>query len=638
MSTGEQDYTYLLGLARMREILVIDRDHMLAGKQAALAQRADVLSAVESAIDVELRMLTGVIPDSSSGPPSDTITEAAWTYLHERRPQQAAGSQGSPSAYDQLKAVFAEHGKIGEAQAVLNFVEQANFPGKESWYPAEEALATILENAFTSWERAKNKILADETVGPLLASARALRDDLPPVDQRNLDLMYELWIQSNGLPPDLSARRQTLNQECREAFQNAKDQNKMTPLIKPLDALMVVLRRESKILAKLLKISPYDAFLRVRKTGVTTEDIKRIFPQLKVELPPLISSILQHQAQEHEVLPLPSVPINVQQRVVMRLLQAMGTDPNTVTLGQAGSGGSFAEGSWDDVRVVIDLQEDDFLKGIMGTIHELGHAGYFAGLPRENKYQPVAQWGSNALHEMMSMFCERGLASSLLFMEWLSGVVQEELSKEPTATIAERADDKAFDPSNLYRKIMRVDSSEKRRIKAHFVLYPLHVMVQSFVEVGLLNGRLKAKTVSPFRTRLMRKFLGVDTRGDVKLGAAQDPHLAWNNSFPQYVMGLLGAIQLWAAYEKSDPHVDDKIRSGELKPIIAWLKSNIYSKGSIKTTDELLQAATGEGLSAQPFLAMVRNRFPEAMARGPAPKAPPRHARGTRELERLEAA
>ncbi len=95
-----------------------------------------------------------------------------------------------------------------------------------------------------------------------------------------------------------------------------------------------------------------------------------------------------------------------------------------------------------------------------------------------------------------------------------------------------------------------------------------------------------------------------------KDGCLQDIH--WTQGafgyFPSYTLGAMYAAQFMAAMKKT-VDVDDAIRSGNLSPIFNWLSTNIWSKGSLLTTDELVKQATGETLNANYFKEHLRSRY-----------------------------
>ncbi len=78
--------------------------------------------------------------------------------------------------------------------------------------------------------------------------------------------------------------------------------------------------------------------------------------------------------------------------------------------------------------------------------------------------------------------------------------------------------------------------------------------------------------------------------------------------FPSYTLGAMYAAQFMAAMKKT-VDVDGAIRSGDLSPIFAWLSENIWSKGSLFSTDELVKQATGETLNPEHFKAHLSQRY-----------------------------
>ena len=95
-----------------------------------------------------------------------------------------------------------------------------------------------------------------------------------------------------------------------------------------------------------------------------------------------------------------------------------------------------------------------------------------------------------------------------------------------------------------------------------------------------------------------------------KDGCMQDIH--WCDGsfgyFPSYTLGAMYAAQFMAAMKKTID-VDAAIRSGDFTPIFTWLSDNIWSKGSLLSTDELVTEATGEKLNPKHFRAHLTNRY-----------------------------
>ncbi|MDF4815529.1 carboxypeptidase M32, partial [Vibrio parahaemolyticus] len=128
----------------------------------------------------------------------------------------------------------------------------------------------------------------------------------------------------------------------------------------------------------------------------------------------------------------------------------------------------------------------------------------------------------------------------------------------------------------------------------------------------------------------MKAYLGLSTEGNFKNGCMQDIHwterkctvhnykngclqdIHWTQGafgyFPSYTLGAMYAAQFMAAMKKT-VDVDGAIRSGNLSPIFNWLSANIWSKGSLLTTDELVKQATGETLNSAYFKEHLISRY-----------------------------
>ena len=78
--------------------------------------------------------------------------------------------------------------------------------------------------------------------------------------------------------------------------------------------------------------------------------------------------------------------------------------------------------------------------------------------------------------------------------------------------------------------------------------------------------------------------------------------------FPSYTLGAMYAAQFMASMKKT-VDVNAVIESGDLSPIFTWLESNIWSKGSLLNTDDLVTGATGETLNAEHFKQHLMNRY-----------------------------
>ena len=99
----------------------------------------------------------------------------------------------------------------------------------------------------------------------------------------------------------------------------------------------------------------------------------------------------------------------------------------------------------EDVRITTRYTEDDFVRAMMGIVHETGHARYEQNLPRETRHLPVGRARSMGIHESQSLSFEMQLGRSAAFLGLIAALVKKHLGDQP-----------AFDAINLARLYTRV--------------------------------------------------------------------------------------------------------------------------------------------------------------------------------------
>jgi carboxypeptidase Taq len=107
----------------------------------------------------------------------------------------------------------------------------------------------------------------------------------------------------------------------------------------------------------------------------------------------------------------------------------------------------------------------------------------------------------------------------------------------------------------------------------------------------------------------MDEYLGVRPETDAE-GCLQDIH--WSGgfaSFENYTVGSVLAAQLDATMRDELGDVDELIRNGEFGPIHEWMTKSIHRHGQRYQTDELIERATGEPLTAEYFVEYVKEKY-----------------------------
>ena len=110
--------------------------------------------------------------------------------------------------------------------------------------------------------------------------------------------------------------------------------------------------------------------------------------------------------------------------------------------------------------------------------------------------------------------------------------------------------------------------------------------------------------------RKMEAYLGLRPKNDAE-GILQDIHWSFGafGYFPTYLLGNLYAAQWMAALRKALPDLENRIRSGEFTPVLAWLRDNIHRHGRRYRAHELAQNISGEPLNPDHFGRYLKEKY-----------------------------
>jgi len=235
----------------------------------------------------------------------------------------------------------------------------------------------------------------------------------------------------------------------------------------------------------------------------------------------------------------------------------------------------------------------------MGTLHETGHALYKRGLPPEWRRQPVGAARGMAVHESQSLLLEMQVCRSRAFAGFAAPLLQAIFGGDP----------ETWQPDSLYRRQTLVRPGPIR-VDADEVTYPAHVILRYRLERAMIAGDLKPRDLPGAWADGLKALIGV-VPGSDREGVLQDIHWydgAWGY-FPTYTLGALIAAQLFAAARAAVPGLVEEIGRGEFAPLFEWLRHNVHGQGSLHSTAELVERATGAPLAAAAFERHLRERY-----------------------------
>ena len=82
--------------------------------------------------------------------------------------------------------------------------------------------------------------------------------------------------------------------------------------------------------------------------------------------------------------------------------------------------------------------------------------------------------------------------------------------------------------------------------------------------------------------------------------------------FPTYTLGNLYSAQLLAAARndlEGEETLEEMWGRGEFEPLLQWMRTKVHSRGSILSPADLIEEATGQAPTPEPFIAYLQNKI-----------------------------
>jgi carboxypeptidase Taq len=493
------------------------------------------------------------------------------------------------TAYRRLEERFRRIGALEQAISVLHWDTAAMMPQGGAAARAEQ-LATL--------RLLTHQHLTAPEIADLLADGEAADDGLDQWQRANLREMRRRWVHAAAVPGALVEAESRACSECEAEWRKARLEDDFASVRPGLERVLGLEREIASVKADRLGTSLYEALLDQYEPGGSVALIDCLFDEIAGFLPELLDDALARQAA---LPPLPELagpfPIERQRQVATRLMAQIGFDFAHGRLDI--SAHPFCGGTPEDVRITTRYSEGDFAKALMGVLHETGHALYQRGLPAPWRLQPVGRARGMAVHESQSLLLEMQVCRSRAFLSYAAPILREAFD----------GNGPGWDVAELYRRQIRVRCG-LIRVDADEVTYPAHVILRYRLERAMLAGELEPADLPGAWAEGMHELLGVAPSND-REGCLQDIHWYDGNwgYFPTYTLGALIAAQLFEAARRDMPEIMDAIAAGEFAPLLGWLRQRVHSQGSLLSTAELVEAATGRPLGTASFERHLRNRY-----------------------------
>lgn len=494
------------------------------------------------------------------------------------------------TAYDTLENRFRRLHALNEAAGMLHWDMSTMMPSGGAQARTEQ-LAVL---SVTSHE-----LLVDPEMKAFFEAAEqdsGLQQDI--WKQANLREMRRRWRHATALDSRLVEAMMKAGKNCEMIWRGARPKGDFAAVLPALSEVLKLSREAAAAKAEVFGCSAYDALLDQYEPGGSSDKIDDIFDDLAEFMPNFLSDVLDWQAQKPAPTPIEGpFGLDAQEALARKMMQAVGFDFEHGRLDV--SLHPFCGGVPDDVRITTRYDSDDFMKSLMGVLHETGHALYERGLPKDWRLQPVGEARGMAVHESQSLLIEMQACRSSEFMTFAAPLAREAFGGTGPAWTDENL-------LAIYNQVkpdfIRVDADE--------VTYPAHVILRYRLEKALIEDELPLADLPEAWNDGLHELLGI-TPPDDSLGCMQDIHWfdgAWGY-FPTYTLGAMAAAQLFAAAKTAEPEIPADIAKGDFSRLMSWLGANVHGKGSLLSTDELLEQATGKALDVELYKGYLANRY-----------------------------
>lgn len=443
-----------------------------------------------------------------------------------------------------------------------------------------------------------------------LRSSETLGRALDRVDEDDLDgdqraVVREVRRQhevASSVPETLNRELATVTAEAHEAWKRAKERDDWSEFAPALER-HVELRREWAAHVD-PGGDPYEVLWK-NKLGYESQPhvdlatVTRVFDRVRDELRPLIEAVHESEtslASDAFTSRGPYDP-EAQFRVNRRILDTVGLDGSRARFDEAPH--PFSYGNPHDVRLTTRFDTDTPVDAITATMHEFGHTTYHHGLPASEYGTPLARARGLTIHGSQSGVWENHVAKSRAFWD----LVMPELRNEFPAL-------QDVSAREAYEAVNTVQADSLVRTAADELTYHMHVIVRTEIERAMIAGDLSVDRVPAVWADKYERYLGVRPDSH-REGPLQDPH--WAVNIPGFINYTLGhgvlAAQVWEAMVDDVGRPATLVRRGEFGPIRDWMTESIHRHGQRYRTQELVRRATGQEITADPFVDYVHEKF-----------------------------
>ena len=500
------------------------------------------------------------------------------------------------ASLNSLTSKLREIHHLRDAAAVLSWDQETYMPQGGGAIRAEQ-LATLQTLAHTQFVSPKIESLLGTFLD--IETGTILPEQQPSLDDASQALLRETWrdfSRAKKLPSTFVTEPERECSLAQQVWAEARKTNDFQRFLPNLERLVGLKRQEADYLG--YADSPYNALLDTFEPGSTVAQLRPLFAELRTHLIRLLDKIRNSPVHPNTSILTQSFDTTKQVEFGRLVLKQMGYDfqRGRLDLSAHPFTTSFHP---TDSRVTTRVFEKDLPSCLFSCIHEGGHALYEQGLSVQQYGTPLGEAISLGIHESQSRLWENCVGRSREFWQYcypkLQNVFPEQLGTVP------------FD--EFYLAINRVAPSFIR-VEADELTYNLHIMVRFEIELDVIEGRVYVDDLPELWNTKMQEYLGMTPTSDAE-GVLQDVHWSFGafGYFPTYTLGNLYASMLFHQAKMDIPNLLPNIGEGNFLPLKKWLNDGVHRWGRHYSASELIQRITNQGLTSEPFIQDLEEKF-----------------------------
>lgn len=491
--------------------------------------------------------------------------------------------------FKKLKRIVAEVNDIYSAISVLSWDQSTYMPGAGAAARGRHmaTLGKIAQEKFT-----------DPTVGKLLEKLASYETDLDydSDDAAFLRVTRRNYERAIAIPTDFLVEVNMHQSEAYQAWTEARPANDFARMVPLLEKTLDYSRQLADFFPGYEHIA--DPLIDMSDYGMRASSVRDLFAGLRDELVPIVKAITSQPAADDSCL-RKNYSEDAQLQFAADVVQQLGYDINRGRIDKTPHPFMIRFSS-GDVRITTRSRADFLGETLFSNIHEAGHAMYEQGVNPDFDGTPLAGGTSSGVHESQSRLWENIVGRSRAFWEYFYPKLQAKFRKQL----------KDVDLDTFYRAINKVERS-LIRTDADEVTYNLHVMLRFDFELQLLEGTLAVRDLADAWRARMESDLGIAPPDD-RDGVLQDVH--WyaggiGGMFQGYTIGNILSAQFYSLALEAYPDIPTEIGQGKFDTLRSWLQENIHQYGRKYTAPELIERVTGSGMSTQPYIEYLKNKY-----------------------------